>query len=79
MGPAVNRNSRRALGVPQLVYLVLFSHSFFWTGFTGLATTIGAILTLFVLMQSTGRVDWRQLLAARNDADASPPPGAPRS
>jgi hypothetical protein len=42
----------------QLVYLVLFSFTFFWTGFTGLAITIGAILTLFVMMQVTGRVQW---------------------
>jgi hypothetical protein len=54
----------RGLGFPQLVYLVLFSYTFFWSGFTGLAITIGAIGTLFVLMQSTGRVDWAQRLAA---------------
>ena len=39
----------------QLVYLVLFSFTFFWAGFTGLAITLGAILTLFVMMQLTGR------------------------
>ena len=52
---------RFALGemaVAQLVYLVLFSFTFFWTGFTGLAITIGAILTLAVMMQVTGRVKW---------------------
>jgi hypothetical protein len=47
----------REMGVAQLIYLVLFSFSFFWTGFTGLAVTIGAILTLFVLMQIMGRRD----------------------
>jgi hypothetical protein len=45
----------REMGVAQLLYLVLFSFTFFWTGFTGLAITIGAVLTLFVLMQITGR------------------------
>ena len=51
--------------VAQLIYLVLFSHTFFWEGFTGLAVTIGAILTLFVVMQITGRVDWREAFARR--------------
>ena len=47
----------------QLIYLVLFSASFFWKGFTGLAITIGAILTLFAVMQLTGRVDWSETFA----------------
>jgi hypothetical protein len=42
----------------QLLYLVLFSYAFFFRGFTGLAVTIGAILTLFVAMQLTGRIRW---------------------
>lgn len=45
------------IGVSQLLYLVLFSFTFFFAGFTGLAITIGAIVTLFVLMQITGRRD----------------------
>lgn len=48
----------RVLGTAQLVFLVLFSVSFFWEGFTGLAITIGAVLTLAVMMQYTGRMDW---------------------
>lgn len=55
------RFALRRLGAAQLVYLVLFSASFFWEGFTGLAITIGAIVTLFVVMQATGRVDWARL------------------
>jgi hypothetical protein len=47
----------------QLIYLVLFSASFFWKGFTGLAITIGAILTLFAVMQLTGRLDWSETFA----------------
>ena len=42
----------------QFVFLVLFSYAFFFQGFTGLAITIGAIITLFVVMQVTGRVNW---------------------
>jgi inner membrane protein involved in colicin E2 resistance len=46
-------------GLTQLVYLVGFSYAFFLDGFTGLAITIGAIVTLFVVMQLTARIDWR--------------------
>jgi hypothetical protein len=35
----------------QIIYLVGFSYAFFFEGFTGLAITIGAIVTLFVVMQ----------------------------
>ena len=39
-------------GTAQLIYLVLFSYAFFWKGFTGLAITIIAIVTLFVVCKS---------------------------
>jgi inner membrane protein involved in colicin E2 resistance len=45
-------------GGAQLVYLVGFSLAHFWEGFTGLAVTVLSILTLFLLMQLTGRVRW---------------------
>ena len=47
-------------GLAQFVYLVLFSYAFFFKGFTGLAITIGSILTLFVVMQITGRIRWAE-------------------
>jgi inner membrane protein involved in colicin E2 resistance len=50
-------------GLTQLLYLVLFSYAFFFKGFTGLTVTIGAILTLFVAMQLTGRIRWSERLA----------------
>jgi len=50
-------------GVAQFVYLVLFSFAFFFDGFTGLAITVGAILTLFVTMQTTARVSWTEKFA----------------
>jgi len=34
-------------GLTQLIYLVVFSYAFIFEGFTELAVTIGAILTLF--------------------------------
>jgi hypothetical protein len=52
-------------GVMQLVYLVAFSYAFFLEGMTGLAITIGAILTLFLVMQWTGRVKWSEVFAAK--------------
>jgi inner membrane protein involved in colicin E2 resistance len=67
-------NPRFALvdaGVAQLIYLVLFSYAFFFEGFTGLAVTIGAIVTLFVVMQMTGRIHWGDKVARK---DAPPPP-----
>jgi hypothetical protein len=51
-------------GLAQFVYLILFSYAFFFEGYTGLAITIGAILTLFVAMQITGRIRWAEKFAA---------------
>ena len=53
-------------GTAQLIYLVLFSYAFFWKGFTGLAITIISIVTLFVVMQATGRVKWSEKFGARS-------------
>ncbi len=58
-------------GTAQLIYLVLFSYAFFWKGFTGLAITIIAIITLFVVMQVTGRIRWSERFAARGGMPAS--------
>ena len=52
-------------GAAQFVFLILFSYAFFFEGYTGLTVTIGAIATLFVLMQATARVDWGAVFAAR--------------
>ncbi|HEY2919736.1 MAG TPA: inner membrane CreD family protein [Candidatus Binatia bacterium] len=52
-------------GLAQLIYLVLFSYAFFFKGFSGLAVTIGSIITLFVVMQITGRIRWSEKFAAR--------------
>jgi hypothetical protein len=50
-------------GLAQLVYLVLFSYALFNEGWSGLTITIGAILTLFAIMQLTGRIRWSERLA----------------
>lgn len=51
-------------GISQFVYLVLFSYAFFFKGFTGLAVTIGAIITLFLVMQMTGKIRWEEKFRA---------------
>lgn len=62
------RFASREAALAQFIYLVMFSYAFFLKGFTGLAITIGSILTLFVVMQVTGRVRW----ADRFKVKASP-------
>jgi inner membrane protein involved in colicin E2 resistance len=47
-------------GLAQTIYLVGFSYAFFFEGITGLAITVGAIVSLFIVMQMTARVDWRK-------------------
>jgi inner membrane protein involved in colicin E2 resistance len=61
------RRALKTAGAAQAVFLVLFSYAFFFEGFTGLAITIGAIVTLFVLMQMTARVSWDEVFGAGTD------------
>ncbi len=63
-----NRFAFVEAGILQFVYLVLFSYTFFFERFTGLAITILCILTLFVVMQFTGRVDWDNLFRKNETA-----------
>lgn len=49
------------IAISQFVFLVLFSYSFFFPGITGLAITIGAVLTLAFFMAKTARVDWDEV------------------
>ena len=50
---------------PQLMFLVLFSYAFFYPGYTGLIITVGAIITLGVLMVATARIDWGTKFGAK--------------
>ncbi len=52
-------------GTAQFIYLILFSYAFFFEGFTGLTVTIGSILTLFVVMQMTGRIRWAEKFGSK--------------
>lgn len=60
-------------GGAQMLYLVLFSYAFFFKGLTGLTVTIGSILTLFVVMQATGRINWSEKFTLRRNS----PPALP--
>jgi inner membrane protein involved in colicin E2 resistance len=57
---AGNRFAFLEVASAQLIYLIGFSYAFFFEGFTGLVVAVGAILTLFVVMQSTARIDWSE-------------------
>jgi inner membrane protein involved in colicin E2 resistance len=59
------RSAALEAGLAQFVFLVLFSYAFFFEGFTGLAITSGAILTLFIAMQTTARIAWAEKFAMR--------------
>lgn len=53
------------IAVSQFVFLVLFSYSFFFQGVTGLAVTIGSVLTLAYFMYKTAHVDWDTVFVRR--------------
>ena len=59
------RFASREAALAQFIYLVMFSYAFFLKGFTGLAITIGSVLTLFVVMQVTGRIRWTEKFAVK--------------
>ena len=59
------RFASREAALAQFIYLVMFSYAFFLKGFTGLAITIGSVITLFVVMQVTGRIRWADKFAVK--------------
>jgi len=63
------RFASREAGLAQFIYLVMFSYAFFLKGFTGLAITIGSVLTLFVVMQVTGRIRWAEKFAVKGGSE----------
>ncbi|MEL6178557.1 MAG: hypothetical protein AAFS10_06370, partial [Myxococcota bacterium] len=42
----------------------------FWDGYTGLTVTVLSILTLFLIMQWTGRINWSEALSRRSSNNA---------
>ncbi len=53
----------RVGGVAQFAYMVLFSYSFFFDGLSGLTITVGAVVTLAILMIATAKVNWAEKFA----------------
>jgi hypothetical protein len=52
----------------QLVYLVVFSASFFIDGLTGITVAIMGVITLALLMFLTAKTDWRSFFAKKPPA-----------
>jgi inner membrane protein involved in colicin E2 resistance len=65
------RFALREAGLSQFFFLVLFSYAFFFEGYTGLVVTIGAIVTLAVLMQVTAEVDWAKVFDTKKKEPSS--------
>ncbi len=53
-------------GISQVIYQALFSLAHFLEGYTGLTITVGAIITLAIVMQVTGRTDWAKVFRGRH-------------
>lgn len=58
------RTAALEAGLAQFFYLILFSLALFNEGYSGLTITVGAIVTLFLMMQLTARIDWSERFAA---------------
>ncbi len=65
---AGRRFALREAAVSQFLFLVLFSYAFFFEGYTGLVVTVGAVITLAVLMHVTAKVDWGQVFSRKKAA-----------
>jgi hypothetical protein len=71
---AVGRRYAQLAAVAQFAYMVLFSYSFFFEGLTGLTITIGAIVTLAMLMITTAKVNWGDKFTLKTAVGRFPPP-----
>ncbi|MDA3937395.1 MAG: inner membrane CreD family protein [Actinomycetota bacterium] len=56
-----DRRALIELALSQFIFLVVFSYSFFFEGLTGLAVTIGSVITLGYFMAKTGHLDWEEV------------------
>ena len=52
--------------ISQFIYLIVFSFSFFFKGITGMIVTVFSVITLFVFMQMTGRINWNEVFGEHN-------------
>lgn len=69
----------RLAAIAQFGYMVLFSYSFFFEGLTGITITVGAILTLAMLMAFTARTDWTEVFKKSAKPSSNQPPAFPDS
>ncbi len=75
---AVGGRRRFWVAVPaEFAYMVLFSYSFFFDGLTGLTITIGAIMTLALLMLLTAKVNWAEKFSGGKPARPAAAPPLP--
>ena len=60
----------------QFAYMTLFSYSFFIDGLTGITITLGAVVTLAILMAFTAKTDWSAIFRRqpKPNKPATPPP-----
>lgn len=70
----VGRRFAQLGALAQFAYMVLFSYSFFFEGLTGLTITIGAVVTLALLMAATARVNWAEKFSSKTPLRGVPPP-----
>ncbi len=59
-------------GIAQLLYQVGFAAAHFADGLTGLTITVLGIVTLFALMQLTGRIEWSTVLGKKRVEPVKP-------
>ena len=63
---AVGGSQLLRIAVPaQLIYMILFSYSFFFDGITGLVIAISSVVTLAVLMKATAGINWEEVFSIR--------------
>ena len=68
------RFALREAGLLQFLYLVGFSYTFFLKGYSALCVTIASIITLYFVMQLTGRIRWAELFQTKGETGAFPTP-----
>lgn len=71
---ATNRRFALLAALAQTAYMILFSYSFFFDGYSGLTIAIGAIITLAVLMIATAKVNWTEKFTPAPKPITQPPP-----
>lgn len=73
-----NRFALFEAALSQFTYQVLFSFAHFYEGYTGLAVTVIAIVTLAVVMRLTAKIDWEEKFKkddhGRKSKQILPPP-----